>query len=666
MKTKTTRRGAALILTLMLLALMLTLVLYYVSLVRLQTGVSGYSQAERLSRAALDRALAEALAELEHQHHLRAESGRAFLAPETWSGMRSQGGEGAVTGGVTEAELASLGWPDPAEVALRLAGAEWVLDQQTNGLQTVYAWVLIPLSGLLDPEGMKAGWETSLIDGEGELFFSPAEFRQRHPEAEALFMPGAYSRDQGWYDFDRKLWQTNVTVAASTLGMNPLVWRDGEVQALFQMLYPGRDSEAISRAFLDFREGKTLPTDPDGISAVPVPMFNEFSAEMSVENLGDRLKLTQTLDLEIWYPYPGNPNTNLYRVARTPALEAETAGSGAFALASTDADLTFLPTAGEPESAFEVRKFEAVRQLQPAVPGERIELAWHLGGLEIEQLGEGVADRLPAGLRLVLPGLTVPPSGGVSRVRRTLEVEDPGLNHQSLRWLEAAESSLWAVNPAAIAARGRERVADGWTRWTPAGRSGEWQEGWIGHLPLDTPWRSVDLFDSEGQWWLRHTRSHGWTPGPWMRNKVNPNADQPEAFSAVFLGLLPFRWPEAPPSTALGAENAAVLAADLAASYLLDEGSDQRGAWSGALQTGLLGAGLERHEAESILQQTLARLSPNYQLYGLLLLAECRGAAGGGRFRINQALILWMDPYPAPSSRFRVMKLSRQYMPVFF
>lgn len=337
MKKRTSRKqGSALILTLLMLALMLTLVLYYVSMVRLETQVSGFDTSLMRSRGALDQALAEVLAEVEGQHRARAEQGRAYLAVTSYPELLSTGEGGALTNGMTEAEVEALGWPDPAGFTHQLSRASWVIAGDSNAVHTAYAWAVLPLTGMLDPQGLK-GWNVeNLLDPLDvnpidRVYFSAAEFKEAHEGAEPYFLPGNYSRDRGWYDFTTSTWQTEVTVGKNevweeTVSMNPLNWTDAQVAAVFKEQYPDRDYEGLAKAFLDFRDGKTVPTNPDSITAVPVPMFNEVSATMTVKNIGDdKIQITHELNLELWYPY-GNANDRSYRVAMTPALESTDAG----------------------------------------------------------------------------------------------------------------------------------------------------------------------------------------------------------------------------------------------------------------------------------------------------------------------------------------------------
>ncbi len=657
------RRGSALILTLLMLALMLTLVLYYVSLVRLETQVSGFTSSRSLSRAALDQAIAEALGELEGHHQLRADAGRASLAVSTYPELLSSGTGGALTGAITLSELERLAWPAPADVLTFVSNATWVISGDPNEIHTAYAWALVPLTGMLDPQAME-GWNAEHLGfmdtlPNDRVYFSATEFMESHAGVAPYFLPGTYSQDRGWFDFATSTWQTNLTLGASTLSMNPLEWSDADALALFESLYPDRDFSAIHQAFLDFREGKTVPTDPEGITAVPVPMVNEVSASMTVENLGDDLvEIIHTLDLEVWYPFQGNVNSNSYRVAMTPPLESA-APDLEIAPVASDAKWTFVSPGGEPETAFAVLTLTTGALRVTRTVGQLLEVDWNLAGLEIEQVGGGVVDRLPAGLKLELPEVSVPASGGVVRVEATIEVVDPVLNHDVSQWVNADASSLLAINQAALDAVGSDDKSDGWLRWTPAGRTGEWKEGWIGFLPLDTPWRSVDLFAEEGQWWLRHTRPPEWEPGLWHRDRVNPNSLHQESLAAVFMDLPKEKWPGEPDAETVLLAEARLLASDLSATQQLDEAADQRGGWTDAIGVRLTDEDADRHAAESVIQNSLNRMAVNYQLYGLFVWSETRFPSGVSRTRQRESLVLWADPYPNSEGRHAVMKLFR-------
>ncbi|WFB37618.1 hypothetical protein P3T73_07575 [Kiritimatiellota bacterium B12222] len=666
MKTHEKQQGSALILTLMLLALMLTLVLYYVSLIKIEAQVSGFTTSHYLSREALELATSEALAALEMRHSARLLEGKVTLSPTSFVDLVSRGTGGVLTGAFTEVEIQQLGWPLPAEVVAQLDHMEWVILGESTTVHSAYAWGLIPLTGLLDPEGL-SGWsvghlgfdETRPLD---EVYLSATEFKAKHPGAAEAFMPGNYSRDRGWFDFSSSTWQTNTVMGAAEVSMHPLAWTDAEVLEVMKVLYPTRDAVALAEAFIDFRDGKTLPSNPDGLSAVPVPMFNEVTASMTVTNLGnDVISISHQVDVEIWYPFEGNLNTNRYEVAMTPALEARNGNSASLSLPSvaSEDDWTFDVPGGDAETAFAILTLHVTpyQVIQPV--GAVLEVDWNLENLTLEQLGGGIADRLPSGLKLEMPAMTVPASGRVERVTLSLEVVDPGLNYQPELWVPRESSTLSAVNAVAIDAQADEELADGWSRWTPVGKEGQWKEGWVGYFPLDGPWRSVDLFSEEGQWWLQHTRSPEWEPGEWRRDRINPYGLYVEPLTAAFVGVPRFKYPEELGADTFSVAEAEVFAENLVAATLLDENGNQRGSWSSALEAALLADLRDRHQAEAILQEILERVDIGHHLYGLILMSEARSPGGRVQNRSGEMMILWMDAYPDVKGRFPLMKILR-------
>lgn len=669
MKKAQERRGSALIITLLFLALMLVLVLYYVSLVRMETTASGFTTVRSLTRQAMDRALAEAVAALEQKHVVQAQTMRTTLSPADLSLLVSSGEGGALTGGLTVAEVNALAWPEPDQILAHIDTAEWILTGQTNDIHQAYAWAVIPLTGLLDPEGI-AGWSTDdlgfvRLETAEETFFSPRELMERYPLAQSMFLPGNYTRDRGWYDFDTMSWQTNLTIGSEIISMNPLEWSEAESAAVFEALYPDRDFAALSEAFMDFRDGKEMPGNPDGITAVPVPMFNEVHALMTVSNLGSSVMITHHFEMEIWYPFEGNLNTNFYRVAKTPALEARIPGS-AFAelnAMDSDADWTIPAPSGPVESAFATMTMIQSSEFLTFTAGQSLELDWLMEGVELEELNADVVDRFPAGFRMSLPPVTIPASGGVEEVKITLEVQDPILNHQADRWIPATTNSLFSINQAALDVRLNDGLADEWIKWTPAGKAGEWEEGWIGYFPLDEPWRSVDLFSTDGQWWLKHTRKPDWEAGKWTRSRVNPNTTFTNALASIFIDLPKRRWPGETTTNQVSFGEAQGFATELTSSYQLFRGADQRGEWTDEMGFVLpLGNG-GRHQAESVVSESLERLDVGYQMYGILLWSETRIPGGRARSRQQHSVILWLDPFPNKDGRHEVMYVFRH--PVF-
>jgi len=666
------KRGSALVAVLLLLALMMTVVLAYAVLVRLEARIAGARADRGWTDAALNRAISEALAEVHGAYAFRP-----YVTESQTLAWVSSGGGGPVSGLVSEVTAERLGWPEPlrgtGEVSLlkRAQAAKWVAVSESNeALSVRYAWVAVNLTGLLDPMGVGA-LETdavgvpshSVMDRE---FLFAEEFGEAFPLAEPLFMPGGYSRDRGWYDREKGDWRVGVPVGEDVLSPDPTQWTPAEVEAVFARMYPDRDAMALAEGFMDFREGKWTPSNPDGITAVPVPMFNEVHAEMRVAMAGDMVEVEPTLEVEVWYPFPGNVQTNRFRVAKTAPLRADNAASAPAAISAqaSDEKWEFEPTVAP---AVLRAAFTPVTFSLPT--GQVLEVSWELGGLEVERVGDGaVVDRLPAGLKLSMPAVSLPPSGGVARVRATLEAVDPRHNHRSDVWRSAATNSLGEVNLAA-----RERVkpeADGVSTrydelscWTPAGREEEWGEGWIGHFPLDEPWRSVDLFGEDGRWWLRHTRAPGWEAGIWTRSRVNPNTRFPRALATVFTGVPLEAWPGQPTARVLDWEEAVLLSENLVASVELEEGAETRGGWTRGLEVGAMEVAGGRHAAEAVVAGTLDRLSVGSAVWGVVVIAEVRDPGGVVRSRGRERVVYWLDPFPDAEGRYFTTVLLRSSLP---
>jgi len=376
--------------------------------------------------------------------------------------------------------------------------------------------------------------------------------------------------------------------------------------------------------------------------------MNELHAWLEIENLGTQIRVRHQFSLEIWRPFPGNPDPDRYRVTATPPLRARESGSAVFALSDLEPDeeWTFDAPGGNAEEAFALLTLDVLQTLPAQPEGTAVDLDWEVGGLELERVDAGVVDRLPSGLMLSLPHLHIPPSGGVERVEFTLEVTDPRINHQSIQWIAATQSTLRAVNRAALDAREEEGVwRDDFVFWTPADTTGGWREGWAGFFPLGEPWRSVDLLTEEGRWWLRHTRAADWREdAAWRRGRVNPNTAYPEALSAVFRGLPLADWPGQPDSESADADLAGRLALDLSAAWQLGEGSRQRGDWTAAMRPALREAGVSPARAESLVAASLERLTVNHQIWGLLLWSRTVGPGGRVLASRREFVIRWIEP----------------------
>jgi hypothetical protein len=664
-KTKSNQEGSALIATLLFVGLMLSLLLYFTVLVKVQSDTGSIQRSIHLSLSAVQTGIAQALAEIEASYLVP--TNRVYSLPAQTRGWVSRGTGGAVTNLVEENTAEDLAWPEVLRgtgadsLVERASGAEWVILGDSNRVHTAVAWVGVDLTGLVDPNGVSELVDVDFLGVSrtgmvGKVFLSEREFAATYSNAVPVFVPGGYSMDQGVYDETTSLWQTNLTVGTETLPLNLPIseWTTNQVEAVFTEVHPDKDAAALTEAFLDFREGKELPTNPDGLTAVAVPMINEVTANVVVSNMGSQVSVSHEFRVEVWYPFPANAQTNRYRMPKTPSLVARNVESQGFQASARDseADWEFQCPSGSVDGAFGQLILTMNGATSPMMEGQSLELDWNLGGLLLERVdGSGVVDRLPAGLALSYPAVAIPPSGGVSEVSITLEVEDPRINHEVDHWVIASTNSVMAINAAARAAQQIDEFRDGFICWVPD------DSFWLtsdpllalGHFPMGDPWTSVDLFSEEGRWWLRHTRPATHAFGEVETGPINANSLYPDGLAAAF-NRLEFREVPNILGVAVTPVQSKELALEMGAAVLLEEGFTQRGDWNDAIEAKLMEyTGSEgRHAAESVLVQSLSMLTTRSQLWGIVVLAETRGPGGQVLSRRHQVVNIWKDPFLNP------------------
>lgn len=670
MASKSSRSGSALVATLLFMALMLGLLLYYTALVRMQSDTRSVERSIFLARLEARNAVENALAEMTESYVDPSGSPvkRVYSVDEQREEWRSVG-EGKSAGEwVSETLADALGWPErlrgTGEDSLRerAASAEWVVEGDVNEVHTAHAWAGVDLTGLIDPNHVEnlspegLGFSGSLE----RVFVTAAEVAEAFPGAEPVFVPGGFSRDDGWYDFDAREWRTEVEVGGETVGEIPGRWSMDQVRAVMAELFPERDADALAVAFDDYREGREIPTDPEGLTAVAVPMINEVAATLIVRNDGGLVTVSNRVDIEVWYPYPFNAQTREYRMPRTPELVAKTPESAPAAFEARDSDEEWEFTAS---GAFARLSLETQSVPLPLPEGRELALEWDLEGLLLERLdGSGVVDRLPAGIALSLPAVSVPAEGEVAEVSAGIEVVDPRLNHEPEHWIPADEDSLEAVNLAALDAREGDELVDPFICWAPAGAVSETMDPaeWIGYFPIGEPWKSFDLFGDEGRWWARHTRAgDARSISGWSRDRINPNSTAPNALGAAFAGLELRERPEASGTPLTSAEGEA-LGLEVGAAFEGGDGFTQRGDWMWALENQLLdpeGIAAGRHAAEAVAAQSLRRLSTRSRVWGVVAVAETRAPGGRALAHETLAVILWSDPFPEPDGMHRFHRL---------
>jgi len=669
--SRSAKTGSSLVATLFFVSVLLGLLLILVVLTRIRSDSGALDRNVRLSRRAIQSGLALALADIEDSYLVS--SNRVYSLPDQEERWVSSGTGGAVTGLVEEVTAEWLGWPDrlrglgEGSLATNASHATWVVIGDPSNTHMVVAWVGVDLTGLLDPNLDQELIRTDSLGFSGETnqwFFTAREFALSQSTASPFFVPGAEVIDEGYYDETLQEWLSEVEVGAGAelVGTWPGDWTTNQVEAVMSELFPDRDAGELAQAFDDYWNAREVPTDPEALTAVAVPMLNEASATVTLFNNGSALTISNRIDFEVWYPFPGNVQTNLYRMPRTPELlRTDTAApSVLYPSTVTAPGKEFVCPTGSVDSAFMVLRLDSENVISSYVEGQQLQFEWNLEGLELERAdGSGVVDRLPAGMRLALPPITVPASGAVSQVEMAvLEVEDPRLNHIPDRWVTATETSLFAINAAAQAAKAADGLRDEFVCWVPSPPSEsdpeESPSRRIAHFPIGEPWLSFDLFGSEGRWWMRHTRESFFTVGGVEIGVMNPNSRYPEALATVFEGQTPRQWP-GETGTSLTYAQGLEVAEELEAAVLGDQGFVQRGDWNWAVEAKLLELAAEsgkgRHAAESMLVETLPLLNTRSQLWGLIVLSETRGPAGQTLASSRRMYRISRDPFENPDGR---------------
>ena len=669
---RSAKSGSALVATILMLAILLVLSLLYTVQVRLEGRITEFQQAGTQARGGLHSAQAEAMRDIAatYSNRVYAESGQEL----DW---HSKGDATAGTDWVTPDTATELGWPD----RLRETGSESLYQRAQNAGWTVHgnpdewhlatAWVAADLTGLLDPNVV--GRSDALDPGPAGIqmtdfnalpsvwereYLTPGELIAISPGIEGMFFPDTWSVDRGWYDEDTGLWKTQVEIDGQTLSMFPMDWEEDQVRTVMAHLYPDQDADELTNAFLDFREVAEVPRQVDGLTAIPIPMFNEVFVGVTVTRSEERTDVEVELDLELWLPSVGNVVEGSFRVSETPAIVPEEIG---LEPQDTMENWTF-----ESPGAFTRLSMRFVRQGAPLEPGETLTVQVPLDTLSLEREIDGdwvEIDRVPADLLLELPPIIVPGEGGTVSVQGGVEVLDPRLNHRRDLWRETTEHSLGELNAWTVEyLEADEDLDPPYTHTATLDVASN-----IRFFPVGAPWRSVDLFGPDGRWWLRHTRDSGWEPGRWRRGVVNPNSLEPKVVESVFLevptgaispGIV---YPDSSVSLDIGQTDSMALDMIAAVGWeneadfpedLLEGGTVQRGDWTWALRDNdVLREEMDRHQAEAVVAFVQPRFESASQIWGMILVSEWRSPQGVARARARAVSVIWRDPYADENGR---------------
>ncbi|MCC5847735.1 MAG: hypothetical protein JJU29_06525 [Verrucomicrobia bacterium] len=669
---RSAKSGSALVATILMLAILLVLSLLYTVQVRLEGRITEFQQAGTLARGGLHSAQAEAMRDIAATY-----TNRVYAVPGQERTWHSKGTVASGAEWLTPDTATELGWPDrlretgPNSLYERAQKAGWTEHGDPNDWHLATAWVAADLTGLLDPNVVGRSDaldpEPAGIQMRGFMaapsvwdrdYLTPGEFIAANSATEALFFPDTWSVDRGWYEKTSETsgaWRTEVEVNAQTLNMFSMTWDEDQVREVMAALYPDQDAEELTNAFFDFRDWEValVPRQVDGLTAIPIPMFNEVFVEVKVTRNEERTDVEVQLDIELWLPSVGNVVEGSFRVSETPEIEVEN-----FVLQPQE---TLEDWAFADPSPFTTLSMSFSLQGAPMEEPGPLSVKALLGTLRLEREIGGswvVIDRMPENLELEI----LVTEEGYESGRGGLEVVDPRLNHRLDLWEPTDAHSLGEINVVTKTFIDADPDLDPPYTHMPA-ESLEVASN-IRFFPVGEPWRSVDLFGPDGRWWLRHTRDTGWEPGRWRRGVVNPNSMEPKVLESVFLDVpIPVSPLDTEPPGPLGFEDVASIAEDmvLAMGWEIEEdfpedlsegGTVQRGDWTWALRDNpeLLND-MDRHQAEAVVAFVQPRFESASQVWGMILVSEWRSPQGVARARARAVSVIWRDPYADENGR---------------
>ena len=518
------RRGAALLIVLGLLAVLSALALAFALRLR-SARLSGRAVlAEERADELLGVALARAEAEIDRR------MGSAVYPP--FSAFGSSGAPGASSKpeasldvAIGRGELPGAGSALRAafDAAASSARRQTVRSRDGRPLGDV-GFVVLDLSGLIDAnfvpgEALRPEF-VSELSHRPAVRFSPDGFSASTNSGTAF----AENRDNAWRRFDslRELYRLNLRGAPNVFSRSPRSFRTfshcpEEELGTRTLLEPGlkaarfvatlrkcglseREARIVWAQYLDYVDADDVPGDPTLPCAEAVPMVDEIGIEngaVSVRGAGSNATLTVsgTLFVETWFPFEGRrpprPGFRFFfdgaegRVGLLPEGEA--------ASNAVSATVTF--SGAKSNGAFRVDRFafSGRCRLEPtgsAILPSDVELRID----RIDETCSGVAIDRVESIRLVLSLSGVAPT--ISR-----SCADPRVNADfadSRCWTEAGNPTPGGVNDlpsaywgeeAGLADKGRLRL---FVRNGPMRHPVE-----LGRLSLGEPWRTLCLYGGD-------------------------------------------------------------------------------------------------------------------------------------------------------------------------
>lgn len=523
-----------------------------------------------------------------------------------------------------------------------------------------------------------------LNDGYDEIASSNEHNVIFEPELNNL-TPYSLCYDSGWWDWSSDSWQTAIPgVPVDVRG-----WSETQAEAAFADAGYGA-SASMAKCLMDYMDTNFVPMDVNIPSCEPIPMINEVMFHDRLELTGQTLKYSHIFEVELWYPFPGNPNPNRYTVTFNtyPPDLLSAAKTMSFTLIPFGGGM--VPCVCEPNNfpvdaagPFTVvtAKFDFVYTFTNVLTSDDYPITVRTRGLR-DLLG--ITEKDQAGVLVDSVGSVFPTVMGFTPLQlkkpsETLavatepyaisSVNDPRFNHLSAAWAKTVVTpgTSNAVPNFGLSVSGDPEGTAMYVRNSTNLES----VAELGFIPTTNNWTTVDLFSDGGRQLLTKYRVSSLAAVPQYTNgPVNPNTLYGDVLSALFTNAPIEEYPgqNPPPMTLRDRDMIGYITSDMLqiseTSMAGQVSFDSSAGWvtipalnvRGTLTT----AGLNNGQKESIIRNTYELFNANQNLFTIVLVGQVladQGTVGIWEPGIDvvagekRALsVVWRDPFPATST----------------
>lgn len=489
--------------------------------------------------------------------------------------------------------------------------------------------------------------------------------------------PYSLSYDNGkWWNDVTWSWQTGAGNAVPNVNQ----WSAGQAAEVFQNLF-GVNSALASQmadALQDYRDTDRTPRNTRSITVEAVPMLNEFilSGQVDVDASGNATLIIR-IKPETWYPFPSRPPDGAYQFPPgTPTLSSTPGGGnitlgvvaqpgGAIAYGTVapnnSAVIGAISYNGGLPQAWQDLTYQIA--LAGVTSGARLVIAPRMELIQLADASGAIVDEA-VGPRVwpSVQGLVVPdPGGSVQFGARSLEINDPRLNHLANAWSAAGAGTPGQLNNSGSAERTKEG-ADMYVRDGPLESVAE-----LGFICMsDTqPWTTIPLYGEGGRRLLSMFRagSRSWLGNEagriWANGYLNPNTHFSSVLDAAFYGINLAEVPDHPITNLWqNVGQIAALRSDIVS--ILSTGQFYSGAgWVSARalneNEALAVGGLNNNQREAIIRNTHRLFSAYGNFYSVFVMAQtfAEGNTNVVMAEKRLAALVWHDPFPDEQVRRR-------------